>query len=304
MNSLTGWVLFNLFVVFMLALDLLVFNRKDHEIKVKEALWWSLFWIVLALIFCGGVFHFRGHEDGMKFLAGYLLEKSLSVDNLFVFLLIFTFFKVPAIYQHKVLFWGILGALIMRAFFIIFGVALIHHFHPIIYVFGAFLVFTGFKLFSEKDKEVDPEKNPVLKLTRKFIPVTSDYRGGRFFVREQGKLWATPLFLVLIVVETTDVVFAVDSIPAILAISHDSFIVYTSNVFAILGLRALYFALAGLMKIFHYLHYGLGAILIFIGIKMMIVDIFRIPIGIALGVIIAILAASILASVWFKKEEH
>jgi tellurite resistance protein TerC len=291
------FALFNVFVIVMLFLDLKVFHRKSHTVNVKEALLWSAFWIILALLFNYGVYHFKGREAGLNFLAGYILEKSLSVDNLFVFLLIFSYFKVDDKYQHKVLFWGILGALIMRALFIACGVTLIHHFHPIIYVFGAFLVFTGFKLIFEKEKEVHPEKNPVLKLFKRLFPVTADYEGDKFCVRKNGRLMATPLLVVLVIIETTDVVFAVDSIPAILSITHDPFIVYTSNVFAILGLRALYFALAGLMKLFEYLHYGLGAILAFVGVKMLLADIYKVPIGIALGVIAGILALSILFSV-------
>jgi tellurite resistance protein TerC len=291
-----AWVGFNAVVVVLLVLDLVVFHRHSHVIKVKEALLWSAFWIALALVFNVGLYFTMDADHALKFFTGYVLEKSLSVDNLFVFLLIFSYFKVPAQYQHNVLFWGILGALVMRAIFIFCGVALLHHFHWVIYVFGAFLVFTGFKLVFEKEKEVDPSKNPVLKLFRRFMPVTAGYEGDRFFVRHAGRLHATPLFIVLLVVETTDVVFAVDSIPAILAITTDSFIVYTSNVFAILGLRALYFALAGLMGMFRYLHYGLGAILAFVGVKMLIADFYKIPIGLALGVIAGILALTILVS--------
>lgn len=291
-----GWIIFNAVVIVLLVLDLVVFHRKSHVISVREALWWSAFWIGLALAFNVGVYYVLGGDLALKFFTGYILEKSLSVDNLFVFLLIFSYFKVPAQYQHNVLFWGILGALIMRAIFIFFGVALIHHFHGIIYIFGAFLVYTGIKLIFEKEKEVHPEKNPVLKLVRRIMPITPDYDGQKFFVRRNGKLFATPLLIVLLVVETTDVVFAVDSIPAILAITTDTFIVYTSNVFAILGLRALYFALAGLMVMFRYLHYGLGAILAFVGIKMLIADFYKLPIGVALGVIAGILTLTIIVS--------
>lgn len=295
-NSLFLWIGFNVFVLAMLALDLGVFHRKAHVIRIKEALAWSVSWIALALLFNVGVYYLRGPQTGLEFLTGYLLEKSLSVDNIFVFLLIFSYFKVPALYQHKVLFWGILGALIMRAIFIAAGVTLIQQFHWIIYVFGAFLVFTGIKMAMQKDKEIHPEKNPVLKLFRRIMPVTQEYEESKFFVRRAGRVLATPLFVVLLVVETTDVVFAVDSIPAILAITHDPFIVYTSNVFAILGLRALYFALAGIMQLFHYLHYGLSAILVFVGVKMLIADIYKIPIGIALAVIAGILLFSVIAS--------
>lgn len=290
------WVLFNVFVVAMLVLDLTVFHRKSHVIQVKEALLWSAFWISLALIFNVGVYFVHGPVKAMQFLTGYLLEESLSVDNLFVILLIFTYFKVPALYQHNVLFWGILGAQIMRAIFIFSGVALLHHFHWIIYVFGVFLIYTAFKLIFEKEKEVDPEKNVMLKLFRRVMPVTNTYHENKFFVRQNNKLYATPLFVVLLVVETTDLIFAVDSIPAILAITTDTFIVYTSNIFAILGLRALYFALAGLMGMFRYLHYGLGAILAFVGVKMLIADFYKIPIGIALGFIVGTLALTIFVS--------
>lgn len=285
----------------MLVLDLTVFHRKAHTIKFKEAVAWSAFWISLAAIFAVIVYFWRGKATSLDFVTGYLIEESLSVDNLFVFLLIFKFFKVPGHFQHKVLFWGIMGALVMRFIFIFAGVALINRFHWIIYVFGAFLVYTGLKLFKQTDSDVQPEQNPVLKAFRKFMPVTKDYVGGKFFVRDKG-LYATPLFLVLIVIETTDVVFAADSIPAILAITRDPFIVYTSNVFAILGLRSLYFALAGMMELFHYLHYGLAVILTFIGIKMLISNFVHLPTAIALGVVAGVLAVSVGASlIWPKK---
>ena len=248
----------------MLFLDLAVFQRKAHTIKFKEALGWSAFWISLAAIFAVIVFFWRGKTTALDFVTGYLIEESLSVDNLFVFLLIFRYFRVPSDYQHKVLFWGILGALVMRFFFIWAGVALINRFHWIIYAFGILLVYSGLKLLKSDDAEIEPDKNPVLKAFRKLMPVTPDYVNGKFFVKENKNRLATPLFLVLLVIETTDVAFAVDSIPAILAITRDPFIVYTSNVFAILGLRSLYFALAGMMDAFHYLHYGLAIILSFI----------------------------------------
>jgi tellurite resistance protein TerC len=296
-NQVLPWVLFNIFVLVMLALDLGVFHRKAHVVKIKEALIWSAVWIALALLFNVGVYYWRGPQIALEFLTGYLLEKSLSVDNVFVFLLIFSYFRVPALCQHKVLFWGILGALIMRAIFIAAGITLIQQFHWVIYVFGAFLIFTGIKMALQKDKEIHPEKNPVIKLFRRLMPVTQDYdEKSRFFVRKAGRLHATPLFVALLVVETTDVIFAVDSIPAVLAITHDPFIVYTSNVFAILGLRALYFALAGIMQLFHYLHYGLSAILVFVGVKMLITEIYKIPITIALGVVAGILLVSVIAS--------
>jgi tellurite resistance protein TerC len=286
----------------MLVLDLTVFHRSAHTIKFKEAIAWSIFWISLAALFAVIVYYWRGKETALAFTTGYIIEESLSVDNLFVFLLIFKFFKVPADYQHKVLFWGIIGALVMRFIFIIAGVALINRFHWIIYFFGAFLVFTGIKLFKQQGSDVKPENNPILRGFRKLMPVTRDYVGGKFFVRKPG-LYATPLFLVLIVIETTDVVFAADSIPAILAITQDPFIVYTSNVFAILGLRSLYFALAGMMELFHYLHYGLAIILTFIGVKMLISHFYHLPTAVALGVVAGVLTISVVASLAFPKRE-
>jgi tellurite resistance protein TerC len=297
------WGGFIVFVFAMLALDLGFFQRKAHEIKIKEAMAWSAVWIALALIFNLGIYFFQGSDAALKFLTGYILEKSLSVDNLFVFLLIFSYFHVATTYQHKVLFWGILGALVMRALFIVGGIALIHYFHWIIYVFGAFLILTGIKLAFEKDKKIHPEKNPVLRAFRAFVPVTPSYEQEKFFVKKEGRLFATPLFVVVLVVETTDVIFAVDSIPAILAITTDPFIVYTSNVFAILGLRALYFALAGMMQLFHHLHYGLSIILVFIGIKMLLAEIYKIPTHLALAIIAIILVLSVIASmIWPKRE--
>ncbi len=301
-NQLWLWVGFNAFVLLMLALDLGVFNRKDHEIKIKEALIWTSVWIVLALLFNAGIYYYNGPEPAMQFLTGYIIEKSLSIDNIFVFVLVFSFFKVPALYQHRVLFWGIIGALIMRAIFIAAGVTLIEKFHWIIYVFGAFLIFTGIKLAINKGTKVDPEHNPVVKLFRKFFPVTDQYHGNKFWIKANGKNVATPLFLVLLLIETTDLIFAVDSIPAILAITSDPFIVYTSNVFAILGLRSLYFALAGIMHLFKYLHYGLAAILIFVGIKMVLVDFYKIPVNVSLSVIGGILLVSVLVSLMRKKD--
>jgi len=291
------WVAFNIFVVAMLALDLGVFHRKEHAVEVKEALIWSAVWITMALTFNVVVYFWRGPVTALQFLTGYLIEKSLSVDNIFVFLLIFSYFGVSSLYQHKVLFWGILGALILRAIFIATGVTLIEKFHWVIYLFGAFLIFTGIRMATQKGKELRPERNPVLRLFRRFVPVTADYEGGKFFVRRAGRTMATPLFIVLLVVETTDVIFAVDSIPAVLAVTLDPFIVYTSNVFAILGLRALYFALAGIMQLFHYLHYGLSAILVFVGVKMVLADIYKIPIGVALGVVAGLLLISVVASI-------
>ena len=291
------WVAFNVFVLAMLAVDLGVVHRRTHEVTLKEALLWSGIWIALALLFALGVYVWNGSQPALEFLTGYLIEKSLSVDNIFVFVLIFSYFKVPGRYQHKVLFWGILGALVMRAMFIFAGIALLQRLHWIIYVFGALLILTGIKMAMEKDKEIHPDKNPVLKLFRRLVPVTDSYHADHFFVKQGGQYAATPLFIVLLVVETTDVIFAVDSIPAILAITMDPFIVYTSNVFAILGLRALYFALAGVMQLFHYLHYGLSAILVFVGTKMLLADVYKLPVWVALGVIAGILLIAVLASV-------
>jgi tellurite resistance protein TerC len=296
------WGIFNLFVIAMLALDLGVFHRKEHEVRIREALLWSVFWIALSLLFNLGIYFWQGPRPALEFLTRYLLEKSLSVDNIFVFLMIFTYFRVPYLHQHKVLFWGILGALIMRALFILVGITLIQKFHWVIYIMGGFLVITGIKMATQKDADIHPERNPVLRLVRRFVRVTENYEGGRFFVRRGGQLLATPLFIVVLVVETTDVIFAVDSIPAILAITLDPFIVYTSNVFAILGLRALYFALAGVMQLFHYLPYGLSFILVFVGIKMLLVDIYKVPVGIALGTVAGVLVISVLASILFPPK--
>jgi tellurite resistance protein TerC len=304
-ENLTLWIGFNLFVVAMLALDLGVFHRKAHAVKVREALLWSAAWIALAGVFNVVIYMGYGTQRALEFLTGYVIEKSLSIDNLFVFLIIFSYFRVPAKYQHRVLFWGVLGALIMRAAFIATGVTLIERFHWIIYIFGAFLIWTGIKMSQNKNTEVHPERNPVVRLVRKLFPVSADYHGAKLFGREGGRRVATPLFLVLLVIETTDLVFAVDSIPAILAISRDPFIVYTSNVFAILGLRSLYFALAGIMQMFHFIHYGLSAILVFVGVKMLISDIYPIPVGVSLALVAAILAASIVASMlWPDKTRN
>ena len=301
-NQILWWVVFNIFVLAMLAIDLGVFHRKAHEIKTKEALIWSAIWITLALLFNLGIYFWRGPQTALEFLTGYLIEKSLSVDNLFIFLLIFSYFRVPALYQHKVLFWGILGALVMRAIFIAAGVTLIQKFHWLIYIFGGFLILTGIKMALEKEKKIHPERNPVLRLFRRFMPITSDYEGDKFLVKHEGRYFATPLFITLLIVETTDLIFAIDSIPAILAITLDPFIVYTSNVFAILGLRSLYFALAGIMQLFHYLHYGLSAILVFVGAKMLLAYIYKIPVDIALGVVAGFLLISVIASIIRPRE--
>jgi len=286
----------------MLVLDLGVFHRRAHTVKFREALAWSLAWIALAAIFAVVIFFWHGRTPALEFVTGYVIELSLSVDNLFVFLLIFRFFQVPAIHQHKVLFWGILGALIMRAIFIAAGVTLIERFHWIIYVFGAFLVYSGIKLFFQNEAEIHPEKNPVLRLFRRLVPVTKDYVDNKFFVRSPG-LYATPLFVVLLVVETTDLLFAVDSIPAILAITRDAFIVYTSNVFAILGLRSMYFALAGMMEMFRYLHYGLSLVLVFVGAKMLVSHYLEIPTPVALATVAGVLVISVIASMADPRKE-
>jgi tellurite resistance protein TerC len=298
------WIAFNLFVLGMLALDLGIFHRKAHAVSIKEASIWSAVWILLALAFNLGIYFVWGQDKALEFLTGYVIEKSLIVDNLFVFLMIFQYFATPAIYQHRILFWGIVGALVMRAIFIATGAALLENFHWMIYVFGAFLIVTGIKMLLQGDEKLEPDKNPVLRLFQRWVPITNEYQGQRFFVRKEGKIHATLLMLVLIVVETTDVIFAVDSIPAIFAITTDPFIVYTSNVFAILGLRALYFMLAGVMQMFVYLKVGLSFVLCFVGAKMLVVDFYKIPIGISLGVVAGILILSVAVSllVRWRKE--
>jgi tellurite resistance protein TerC len=296
------WILFNLFVVAMLVLDLGLLNRPGHRIRYREALMWSGVWIALAAAFAILLLFWRGHVHALQFVTGYVIELSLSVDNLFVFLMIFRYFKVADEQQHRVLFWGILGALIMRGVFILAGVTLIRRFEWITYLFGAFLVYSGFKLMRQGETEIHPEKNPVLRLFRKAFPVTKDYVGGKFFVRKPG-LYATPLFIVLLVIETTDVLFAVDSIPAVLAITLNAFIVYTSNVFAILGLRSMYFALAGMMEVFDYLHYGLSLVLVFIGAKMLAAHYIEIPTVWALSIVLLVLAGSVVASVLRPKKK-
>lgn len=305
-GTMVMWVGFNLFVLAMLALDLGVFHRHSHTVSVKEATIWSAVWIGLAMVFNLGIFLFwerlmpgsgyTSSEAALAFFTGYLIEKSLSVDNIFVFVLLFSTFAVPAAYQHRVLFWGVLGALVMRAALILVGATLIKEFHWIIYIFGAFLVFTGIKMALHRDETLDPTGNPLVRLLRRLMPVTESYEGDKFFVRRAGVLMATPLFLVLLLVESTDLIFAVDSIPAIFAVTTDPFLVYTSNVFAILGLRSLYFVLAGMMDRFHYLKLGLSAILTFVGVKMLLVDIYKIPVALSLGVIAAILTLSVIAS--------
>ena len=309
------WVGFNVFVLAMLALDLGVFHRSAHEVSIKEASVWSVVWITLALAFNGLIFLFwnqiqpnspySNSDAGLAFLTGYLIEKSLSIDNIFVFVLIFTSFAVPAAYQHRVLFWGIIGALVMRGAMIGAGAALIKEFHWIIYIFGAFLIFTGVRMAFHKNEEIHPERNPLIRMFRRLMPVTDTYQQDRFFVRSTGVLMATPLFLVLLMIETTDLIFAVDSIPAIFAVTEDPFLVYTSNVFAILGLRSLYFVLAGAVHSFHYLKLGLSVVLSFVGVKMLLTDTaYKIPTGASLGVVVLILGVAVVASLVRSRRQE
>ncbi len=300
--DITFWILFNVFVLIMLALDLGVFHRKVHVVSMKEALGWSAVWVSLALVFNVILYFWLGQQKALEFFTGYLVEKALSVDNIFVFIMIFTYFQVPPQYQHKVLFWGIIGALLMRVVFIFAGVALIEKFHFTIYIFGAILLYTGYKMFKHNNAKIEPEQNPLIRFTRKYMPVTSELHGERFFTRLNGKWHATPLFLVLLLIETTDLIFAVDSIPAILAITQDQFIVYTSNVFAILGLRSLYFALAGIVHRFWLLSYGLAVVLIFVGIKMIMIDFYKIPVEWSLLFIAMTITASVVLSLKIKKK--
>jgi tellurite resistance protein TerC len=296
-DTLWLWVGFNAFVLLMLALDLGVFHRKAHVVTFKESLAWTMVWVVMAMLFNLGVGHFMGDAKALEFFTGYVIEKSLSIDNVFVFALLFGYFAVPPLYQHKVLFWGIIGALILRATMIALGAKLITEFAWVIYVFGVFLIATGIKMMVKRETEIHPERNPLVRLFKRFMPVTSDYRGEKFFVRDNGVLMATPLFVVLLLVEFTDLIFAVDSIPAIFAVTTDPFIVYTSNVFAILGLRSLYFALAGIMDKFHYLKFGLGVVLSFVGVKMLLAHSpWKIDTHVSLGVILVVLASSIVLS--------
>jgi len=299
------WILFNLFALGMLVLDLRVFHRAGHVVRPREALGWSGLWLVLAAVFAGILYFWQGYQPALEFVTGYVLELSLSVDNLFVFLVIFRYFAVPDEQQHGVLFWGIIGALILRGIFILAGVGLIHRFHWVLYIFGALLIRSGIKLFFTSDHQIDPKKNPVVKALRRWMPVTDSYQGGKFLVRGwRGNLglYATPLLIVLVIIETTDVLFAVDSIPAVLAITLNAFVVYTSNVFAILGLRSLYFAVAELIKIFRFLHYGLAAVLIFVGLKMLTSRYYLVPTHITLGVVASVLLVSVVASVAFPAK--
>ena len=298
------WIGFVVFLALMLAIDLGIFHRKSHTVTFKESLGWTLVWIMLAMMFAAIVYFWKGSEKAIEFITGYVIELSLSVDNLFIFILVFSYFHVPQQYQHKVLFWGILGALVMRVIFIFAGVALISKFHWIIYVFGAIIIISGIKMLFQKDKKIEPEKNPLIRFVKKMIPVTHEYHGDSFFIKLKNGAWAaTPLFIVLVFIEITDLIFAIDSIPAILAITTDTFIVFTSNVFAILGLRSLYFALAGMLNLFRFLHIGLSLVLIFIGLKMVLSDIYKVPIEYALLIVLSILLTSISASLILKKKK-
>jgi tellurite resistance protein TerC len=302
MSGTWPWIIFNAFVLLMLAIDLGIFHRQSKKVSFKEAITWSVVWITLALVFNGWIYYSLGEKPAVEFLTGYLVEKSLSVDNIFVFVLLFTFFKVPDEYRHRVLFWGVIGALILRAIFIAIGAVLIAKFHWIIYLFGIFLVFTGYKMFKKSAADMHPEENPLVRWFIKRGKVTSEYYGKKFFVNINGKKLATPLFLCLLSIEFTDLVFAVDSIPAIFAITNDPFIVYTSNVFAILGLRSLYFALEGIITKFPYLRYGLAIILIFIGCKMLLIDVYKMPIAVSLGFIAITITLSVMWEKIFPKK--
>jgi tellurite resistance protein TerC len=300
---LWGWAAFNVFVITMIILDLFVLHRNKKTISVKQALAASTAWISMALIFNLGIYYFHGKEKALDFLAGYLIEESLSIDNLFIFIVLFDYFHTPKEYHHKVLFWGILGAIVMRAIFIFFGIALVNKFHWVLYIFGVFLIYAGIKMALPKSEQIHPEKNFIIKLLKKIIPVSHSYDGDKFFSLINNVWHATPLFIVLVTVEFTDLIFAIDSIPAVMAITLDPFIVYTSNIFAILGLRSLYFALANMMPLFHFLKYGLAAILGFVGFKMLLESFIEIPIGVSLGFIATAIALSIVASFIFPSQD-
>jgi len=295
-DSIWLWAGFNAAVLVMLALDLGVFHRKAHTVSLREASAWTAVWVSLALLLNAGIWWFAGRQPALEFLTGYLVEKSLAVDNIFVIALIFSYFAVPAAYQHRILFWGILGALVMRGAFIAAGAYVLHQWHWVIYVFGGILLVTGIKMALRKDEAIDPEHNPVVRLARRWLPLTQRYDGQRFWTVENGRRVATPLFLVLLLVEFTDLVFAIDSIPAIFAITSDPFIVYTSNVMAILGLRSMYFLLAGVVHKFVYLKFGLSLVLVFVGAKMMLIDVFKVPTAVSLAVIATVIGGSIALS--------
>lgn len=298
------WAGFSFLMILMLVLDLGVFHRKSHIVSVREALTWTGVWIALAMAFNLFVFQYYDKAKALEFFTAYVVEKSLSIDNIFVMLMIFSYFNVPAKYQHKVLFWGIFGALLMRLVFIFAGIELIQTFHWLIYAFGGFLIVTGVRMVVGEDKPKDPTKNPLVKLVNRIFPVTNAFEAGNFFIKRNGKRWATPLFVVLVLIEGTDLIFAVDSIPAIIAISEDPFIVYTSNIFAILGLRSLYFALSGIEKYFAYLKYGLAVILVFVGLKMCIMDFYKVPVELSLIIISFLLTISMLASLVLRKDKE
>jgi tellurite resistance protein TerC len=299
-----AWGVFLLVVIAMLMVDLGVFHRKAHVLSMREATIWSIVWVVVALVFNAIVWVWLGHQKALEFFTGYLVEKALSADNIFVFAVLFNYFAVPPEYRHRVLFWGVLGAIVFRLTFILAGTALLKKFHWVVYIFGIIVIVSGIKLLMRKDEEIDPERNPVLRLARRFLPITPNYHGQKFFVRLNGKFMATPLALVLLVVESTDIVFAIDSIPAIFAITRDPFIVFTSNVCAILGLRALYFLLEGMIRLFRYLDEGLAVILVFIGIKMLVSEFYKIPTWVALGFVAAVLAITIALSLMAEPREQ
>jgi tellurite resistance protein TerC len=301
-TSIWFWVLFNAFILLLLALDLGIFHRKAHAVSLREAAIWSAVWVTISLLFGAGLYLFTGSQPALQFLTGYLIEKSLSVDNIFVFVLLFSYFNVPLAYQHRVLFWGILGALLMRGALIAAGAYLLSQFHWVIYIFGAFLIFTGIRMALHQEQEIDAERNVVVRALRRVLPITTRYWQDRFFIRKAGHLLATPLLVVLLMVETTDLIFALDSIPAIFAVTQDPFLVYTSNVFAILGLRSMYFLLAGVVQKFRFLKVGLSLILVFVGTKMLIADIYHMPTQVSLLVIAAILTVAISASLLLPEQ--
>ena len=301
-TNLLLWIAFNAGVLSVLAIDLFGFQRKAHAPSTKEAAIWTAIWVALSLGFNALIWHWEGHAKALEFLTGYLVEYSLSIDNIFVFVVIFSYFGVPVAYQHRVLFWGILGAVVLRAIFILLGAALLQKFHWVIYIFGAFLILTGLKLLLQGDDETHPERNPVFRLFKRMVRSVSEYHSGQFFLSKNGKWYATPLLLVLVSIEVTDVIFALDSIPAIFAVTSDPFIVYTSNIFAILGLRSLYFLLAGVMHKFQYLKIGLALVLAFVGTKMVLADIYKIPIAASLGVVAALITGSVILSLWRSEK--
>lgn len=303
-HSVWEWVAFAAIITIMMFLDLGVFHKKSHTVSIKESLIWTAVWIALALCFNTWIYFSMGSQLGLEFLTGYVIEKSLSIDNIFVISLIFSYFRVPAQFQHRVLFWGVLGALVFRIIFIFAGVALIQKFHWMIYVFGAFLIYTGINMLRGSDKKIDIETNPAIKLVRKFFKITPEFHGEHFSIMKNGVRYFTPLFLVLIMIESTDIIFAVDSIPAILAITPDPYIVFTSNVFAILGLRSLYFALNGIMEMFEYINYALSGILVFVGFKMIVSSYIKVPTLLSVGVIFTLIIISVIASIYFPKKKN